>query len=1012
MLTLLGSPCQRHCTTPHSEWKMALVMNYYVPLSAIFGTSSIEALLARIPIVGNMLSGALEEAAREIGIRNWRETWNGHDVTVRGSAIWGHGDLTLDCRGFTLGIGRPVGDTAEFDFEMSFDRSSLATAAAGLGEELAGVGDLETAGGKVNVLFRADAPVGNFRLLLRGLNLRIRFSRDHLRKGKVLNGADGQPYRIVPLESGSDDTAEIALGPGVLIIDTLRGVSFEFEDDQLVEVPPLLVVSDDGKPYFGVLVHKLKFDLSVERDLLNLDQSLPEALAAGYDESWRGIYFEELSVFNMDQLFFPLPKSADPRVSTDRRTVEAKNWFIDAEGVSGYLRIAFLQDEPSLLNDDPQNPANRLFQGLSFELEVERHRLVMAGGEVTLHVGSFHSDLASLGPDGNLVVAFSLRDTPSGGTELEAVVRVAEPRDPKSKSLLSFENDLAKTIVMALALVLGLPATDPLNASMARTFAVALAELFLLLDWIKFQYIGVDALRIRRRTESLITGHLIWWDFSFDFRLLLAFDTPDLPLIGKIKTKPDHPITALLHGFRYSFAQNFDDFQPSELGDRKARGIGFDSNIDSSATPGTAAGPGIGTPANAVSFELGDDTIIDQAPLAIVKLGAGQWDLGLWIELGVKAIDDNKDFSYSVLPSLIRIYLNNDGAIDHVEVKGASFSVLVPHVLFAKGEWSTGEVSKVNGRALLLSKGVKLDDYKDPSKWLYNVGFGMREQDLPPPPAPKQATSRVLAFEFESSSGVPILGTTSLYGVSGLYASNARPALGSDTPSVWLTQRAPAYQVDINKWEAALDSSGFAIGVVIGASAERARPWNLKAGFIASTPGPVLMLYGTMNFMKQRLSVKDTNPAALTFYATLDFVRSEFMLGARLDYKKPDATGRELKLTIPAELFFADHKFHFYLGQDKPAERMVSAELLGKFKIAGYLMLDTEDITNLGETGVDVPGFAVALGARYSFEAGWKGSHYKLYLYSKAAFDGAAHFTDPSLVMVHLMIAGGLVAKA
>jgi hypothetical protein len=73
---------------PHPKSTPAHVTDYYVPLSAIFGTASIEQLLARIPLLGNCLSGGLEEAARQIGVRSWRETRNDHDVTVRGTAVW------------------------------------------------------------------------------------------------------------------------------------------------------------------------------------------------------------------------------------------------------------------------------------------------------------------------------------------------------------------------------------------------------------------------------------------------------------------------------------------------------------------------------------------------------------------------------------------------------------------------------------------------------------------------------------------------------------------------------------------------------------------------------------------------------------------------------------------------------------------------------------------------------------------------------------------------------------
>lgn len=89
-------------------------------------------------------------------------------------------------------------------------------------------------------------------------------------------------------------------------------------------------------------------------------------------------------------------------------------------------------------------------------------------------------------------------------------------------------------------------------------------------------------------------------------------------------------------------------------------------------------------------------------------------------------------------------------------------------------------MSRITGRALVMGWGASLLDYKDPKNWVFNFGFGMREQALPPPPEPKRVTSRLLAFDFECASGLPLplLGGMSLYGISGLWASRARPALG------------------------------------------------------------------------------------------------------------------------------------------------------------------------------------------------------------------------------------------
>jgi hypothetical protein len=390
----------------------------------------------------------------------------------------------------------------------------------------------------------------------------------------------------------------------------------------------------------------------------------------------------------------------------------------------------------------------------------------------------------------------------------------------------------------------------------------------------------------------------------------------------------------------------------------------------------------------------------------------GRWDQGIWLDLGSRMSEDFGNFAFSVLPSLMRLWLNEDGGIVKVTVKGASFSVLVRRTIYARGEWQSGEVTRATGKAMILGWAESAAHPEEPKNWMLVAGFGMQEQDLPPPPDPKVATSRLVGFDLESSSGIPLLGTTSLYGISGLHGEHARPAIGGGTPAQWLTERNPKYQVGIDKWEPALGHSGFAAGVVLGSSSDQGRPWNVKAGFLYATPGPVLMLFGTANWLKKRKGVKETSPAALTFNAVLDLARKEFLLGIRYEKKVPDATGRLVKLSAPGEIFISGNSWHIYLGRDKPADRMITAELFSRYDVAIYVMLDTATITNLAETGVDVPGVALAVGLRFEIEGGRKGSHYKLVYFLKAAADLAASFTDPHLTLVRARVAGGLVAKA
>lgn len=970
--------------------------DYYVPLSALVGSLNLN----RIPLIGEAVAEEFEHLLQNVGIRQWHESWNDHDVSVRGTGVWGRGDLAKDCGGFTIAIGNPVGDTAEFDFELSVDRSSLMTTALTLGEELAGIGDVSTLDDKLTFVFRADGPPLDFRLVLRGLALRLRFKRDIVRKGKVVTAADGTAIGIAPLSTDPahpvDDTADILILPAVIVIDSRRGIDFQLDDDELIEMPPLLIVRNDT-PFLGALVKKLKLDLSTTH-------SISEALAHGYDESWQGVFFEELAIFGLDAVFPTLPKSADPQVQGDGLVIDAKNWFLGTDGVSGSLKLALEKGPPDPADPGQVGDRDSIFRGMSFEVEFDRGNLIRCSGEVTVHTHSLGNEFVSLGPNGNLTIGYNLRENPDGGMLYEFILRTPRPDDPNQDlGLFTLKDQIADVFVLVL-LAIGFEASN----STPVDVAIVLLAAFTSLQFFDFKAITLDNVRIRRRGE-FIDRHpdpettdrheLVWFDFVIDVKVKIALNIPGnilgLGRLPDIKTKPDHPLTLVANGLTFSWATNYDDFSEADIGDRERFALSLD-------------------PHAGVSFEIGDETIVENSPLVLTRIGIGRWEKGVWFELGCKMSDKSDDLAYSIVPSILRLWLLTNGDLDHATMEGASFSLLIPKTIFARGEWQAGDVTKITGRALILGWGASLLDYKDPKNWLFNFGFGMREQDLPPPPEPKRVTSRIVAFDFESSSGLPVpfAAGMSLYGLSGLWAEHAQPAIGSGTPSQWLTQKPPQYQVDIDKWEAAEGHSGWAAGVVIGSSVDHGRPWNLKAGFVMLKPGPVLMLFGTANFLTKRKSVKETNPAALLFYATLDLLRHEFLLGVRYDKKVPDANGRILKLSVPTELMVNQQGWHLYAGLDKPAANMVTAQFLASYEISGYLMFDTATITNLGETGIDMPGFVAAVGARFKYERGHKGSHYKLFFYLKAAADLAVCFTDPKLLLVRAKLAGGLVAKA
>ena len=938
--------------------------DYYIPLSELLGAGAFDAL---------PWGAELHQMWTAWGVRQWEEDWNATHTTVRGTGVVGI-PLRHDFDAFQIALGTASDEgSTEFEFEFSSPRRSLVQVAAALGEEALGIPETVEAGGGISLFFRgADAPPTDFRLVVRGLSPRLKLDRARFRKGELIVDTDGKPVGIKPLPAGTEDTVEVTFLPLSVVFDTKDPrPQIELADDQLLELPPMLVMNGE-KPMFGIWVKKLKVDIELER-------SPPEALAAGYDEAWRGIYFEEIVVFGLDAIHPGLPKAVGSTAASQPGLIlRLERWFLGTDGISGKLEIDL-------------SSSDQWFKELTFGLELDRGNIVRIGGGFTIHAGTWVPSVEfSVGPGGDLRVGFNARANPNGGLLTEFLLETPGNED---KGLLSLGPVAADVMLLSLnTLVL-----YHYDQGILLAFTTFLLGVNVAVRWAKVEQLIIDGLIIRQRENQGPGTQPRFIDFVLDvrFKIALDIDPHGFPIIPRIKTKEGHPLSVRLRGVRISWCTNYDDITEERREELELDRI--------APTLDTDAG---------ISFEVGDETVLESAPVTISRAGIGQWDSGVWFEIGVRMTNGAGNVSFSVMPAAMRFWFDRDWTLVDVTFVGAAFSMLVPGVFYARGLWDAGgEATRISGQALLLGEKGPKSKIDKPEEWWLRLQFSMREQTMPADPEPVR--TRLFAFDAECKSGIP-LGPipASLYGIGGLYAENARPGFGSQSPGTWLMQAAPAYQIDIDKWEAVQGASGWAASIVLGATGDSGRPWNLKAGFMMLEPGPVLALYGTANFMKERLETKSIQPAALSFIASLDLASREFLLGLRFEKKWPDDTGRILHLVIPAELLINDPGWHIYIGRDKPKERMVTAKLFGEYDIAGYLMVDTEDITDLASTGITVPGTAFALGARFEMSGGHKGSHLKLYFYLNAAADLAIGSGDPTFILVRAKVAGGLVAKA
>lgn len=934
--------------------------DYYIPLSTILGTFGLE----NFPVVG-YLEPVLRAVEHRVGVRNWRDTWNDTHAMVTGTAVLSE-SLAIEKGGFGFSIGEPGGGTTEFRFELSMARTSVLEAMLDAASELAGIGDPEDADGKLQFFLRSDAVPFTFRLALHDLSMSLRLPASAVKKGELQNDADGHPVRIIP--AADDGPVEITLASATFVVDTERGWAIEIDEDQILSAPPFLI--PDTR--VGFVAQKIRIDLSET-------SGFAEVLARpGYDETWRGVYIEKFIVFGLDSVFPTAPKKIDPAnvPAEEGLVLELSHWLIGSDGVSGSLRFAL---------DNAAGPLDTL----SIEIEFQRGQPIRFGGEVTLYGARLGDDdsFVSLGPAGNLLIGFNVRFHPDGGSLVEFVLRTPGTAD---SGLFTIRKSAPEAVLLAAML-----AALATGAVSIVGFLAVLVPVFL--RFVDIQSITLDALRIRQRYVPIGGRDLAFLDFVFDVQLKMQLDLP-LGIVGlpNIHTSAEHPVGALLRGLTLTWITNYDEFTEAELAGREKFSFDFD----------TEAG---------VSFQVGDESPVEGSTVTVVQLGAGRWELGMWFDVGLK-FQGGGDTAFSLTPGTIRFWFLANGDPDHVSMKGAGFSFLIPGVMYSRGVLDVGgDTRNVSGHALICA--TKPDAAAHPEKrenWLMEVSFGMREQ-MVARESGELVKSRIYAFAFAHAGGLPLpfLPGTSLYGVSGIGGDNVRPALGAAGPADWLMNQAPPNVAhDISKWEGAPDEWGFGAGVVLGATADRGRPWNIKAGLLYLKPGPVIALHGGVNVAKAAEKVENTRSGDFIFVAVLDFLRNELTLGFRADKKIPANSGKILSWSLPIELFVNNDGWHLYFGEHWPPAKHIRAKLLDKFEISGYVMFDTQTIANLANTGVDVPGFAIALGVRFDYEGGKKGGRFKLYFILRAGADLAFSGNEPSLFFIRAFLTGGVVAKA
>ncbi|WP_336361459.1 hypothetical protein [Haladaptatus sp. ZSTT2] len=921
------------------------------------------------------------------------ETWTADTVTLS-TQVELDASLTFDLFGFDVGFGALDADVTTATLELILASepvvtaigtlllgASLATAedvadaANALGLEAMTAADIDAAHTAFETSGDDQPSLGDIRVELSNLTASIGLPEETFQVGKLLE-ANGE---VVGIEPHPDDPrAMVELGEIELYADTAEGVGIDLKHPDSVSLPPLLFRDTQ----VGFELRDLVADLSAT--------STPEPVASlpGYDASWRGLYIGELTVWGLQTWlpFFPADLDSD---AADGTSLTFSEWLIDHRGLVGAVTLSLPENHPS--HADAVWKLDELT--LAFDRDWVPETLAAT---VSLALSELSDDLAAIGSDGDVTLAVDLRYDPARppaarfGFNLVARATEDGPLLDLTSDDLGSARGVIYTALAGLAVAGGTGASLFVGALAALEAADILTTDRFAIENLDFSY---DAVQIGQ-TDSwkhVLAAHL---DLAAEFTL--DVDAADL----------NTPLGLKGSGVTIEYVTNHAALEAAGV---STAPVSVDWNLDDVA----------------VSLQA-DANIGNAITISTVELRTEDSDF--LIELGVET-EGAGDVAIAGVPDAIIIVVAADGTISIRLGGGMPVTLLVPGVLYARGELQTGadavslppagDGRSWDGamagslRGFLIGNGTATTPADHTKRESYMLGLDV---GLLSAARSDGMTTLVVTIDGSFNPGIP-LGTSGigLYGLGLVYAQNAKPALPAPNDYAgWYMDEAPAYTTHASKWVPALDEWGFGASTIIGSAPDDARSWSAKVGLIILLPGPVIILAGTGDVFSEKPSMGGGDEPPFAAVVVLDLEDDVLTIDLRVALAIPEGDGPDLvTVTIPVEIFvnLADASdFHLYMGRYAPPEARVIAEALGMLDLSAYLMLDGSPITGL-PTVDPLPGLALALGGEASIDWGLKSSVLKIYWYAEAGFHLGVSLADPPLLVGLVEIEGGIVVK-
>jgi hypothetical protein len=325
--------------------------------------------------------------------------------------------------------------------------------------------------------------------------------------------------------------------------------------------------------------------------------------------------------------------------------------------------------------------------------------------------------------------------------------------------------------------------------------------------------------------------------------------------------------------------------------------------------------------------------------ITITKLGFGKTDDGgKWIGFsgGLKLVDG---LSAGASVDGLKVTWYDDGRDTKISLDGVGVEFEIPDVLRFRGSVS----------------------YKEPSPGVHRFDGSIRlelialdleiDGSLVIGSAPGY-TFFAIYLDCELPAGIPLWATgLGLYGVAGLFALNMAPSRRSDQPWYEINSTTDYFHnPDVGvtnlatKWTNQAGAFALGGGITLGTEADNGFTFSGKMLLVISFPGPIIMIQGAANILKERSSLDDD--PIFRALVVLDFNAGSFLIGLDLEYKYGSG-GELIDIHGGCEAFFSTSDpsaWHLYLGIKDPREKRIRAEIFKLFEADTYFMLDAHQL--------------------------------------------------------------------